>query len=227
MYMPRCPLNVISSPSGPWTMLTPGVSVSRSSNLRPRIGVVLIVVSLRVLLTSVRVMSMNDDPLTVTVSAVPETFKTGFERHGLANGQGHVLLHVCGEPRQSHCERISARRSCRNTKRPSPAVICVRKAFVSTCLTSTWPPGPGTALVGHGALDDAGRDLRLAPVGTATDMTTPTNIAIRRDIGPSNVLVGPEPPGYTCISWLLYARHAQDARAGDEDFSSDPEILKS
>ena len=31
---------VISSPSGPWTTLTPGVRVNKSSNLRPRIGVV-------------------------------------------------------------------------------------------------------------------------------------------------------------------------------------------
>ena len=40
---PRWPANVISSPSGPCTTLTPGVSVSRSSNLRPRIGVFSIV----------------------------------------------------------------------------------------------------------------------------------------------------------------------------------------
>ena len=40
---PDGPEKVISSPSGPCTTDTPGVSVSRSSNLRPRIGVVPIV----------------------------------------------------------------------------------------------------------------------------------------------------------------------------------------
>src|ERR1035441_741808 len=46
--MPRWPFMLISSPSGPCTMLTPGVSVSRSSNLRPSTGVVSMVLSSRV-----------------------------------------------------------------------------------------------------------------------------------------------------------------------------------
>jgi hypothetical protein len=74
---PRCPANVISSPSGPCTTLTPGVRVSRSSNLRPRTGVVEIVVSLIVLLTSVRDTSTVGVPVTVTVSWPPVTFIVG------------------------------------------------------------------------------------------------------------------------------------------------------
>src|SRR5206468_806099 len=58
---PRCPEKVISSPSGPCTMLTPGVSVRRSSNLRPRIGVDSIVVSSSVLADAVRVVSTAGD----------------------------------------------------------------------------------------------------------------------------------------------------------------------
>ncbi len=71
---PRWPEKVISSPSGPWTMLTPGVRVSRSSNLRPRMGVVAIVVSLSVVETSVRDVSTVGVPVTVTVSVAVETF---------------------------------------------------------------------------------------------------------------------------------------------------------
>ena len=72
---PRWPEKVISSPSGPWTMLTPGVSVRRSSNLRPRIGVVSIVFSSSVLAGAVRVVSIvGDCVVTVTVSATPDTF---------------------------------------------------------------------------------------------------------------------------------------------------------
>ena len=73
---PRWPANVISSPSGPWTTLTPGVSVSRSSNLRPRIGVVSIVALVqRARRRAVRVVSTTGVPVvTVTVSATPDTF---------------------------------------------------------------------------------------------------------------------------------------------------------
>ncbi len=72
---PRWPANEISSPSGPWTTLTPGVSVSRSSNLRPRIGIDSIVAWLIVVAAAVREVSMTGVPVvTVTVSATPDTF---------------------------------------------------------------------------------------------------------------------------------------------------------
>ena len=58
-------------------MLTPGVSVRRSSNFRPRIGVVLTVVSFSVLLTCVRVGSTVEEPLTVKVSWAPARVRDG------------------------------------------------------------------------------------------------------------------------------------------------------
>ena len=84
---PRCPEKVISSPSGPCTTLTPGVSVSRSSNLRPRIGVVSIVVSSSVLADAVRVVStVGGSAVTVTVSATPDDLhRRADSRSGLAD----------------------------------------------------------------------------------------------------------------------------------------------
>ena len=75
LKIPRWPANVISSPSGPWTMLTPGVRVRRSSNLRPRMGRFSTVSSFSVVAAAVRVDSMTRGvPETVTVSDRPETF---------------------------------------------------------------------------------------------------------------------------------------------------------
>ena len=62
-------------------MLTPGVSVSRSSNLRPRIGVDAIVASFSVVAAAVRVVSTASEAAeTVTVSATAETFIVGVSR---------------------------------------------------------------------------------------------------------------------------------------------------
>ena len=75
LKMPRWPANVISSPSGPCTMLTPGVSVSRSSNLRPRIGVVSTVSSFSVVADAgARRFDDAGRVVTVTVSATPDGF---------------------------------------------------------------------------------------------------------------------------------------------------------
>ena len=68
LKMPFWPANVISSPSAPCTTLTPGVSVSRSSNLRPRIGVFSMVSWFSVLACAARVVSTTGVPLTVTIS---------------------------------------------------------------------------------------------------------------------------------------------------------------
>ena len=54
-------------------MLTPGVSVSRSSNFRPRMGVFSTAVWFSVLAAAVRVTSTGGW-LTVTVSDTPDTF---------------------------------------------------------------------------------------------------------------------------------------------------------
>ncbi len=59
-------------------MLTPGVSVSRSSNFRPRIGVEPMVRSSSVVDAAVRVVSIAGAcVVTVTVAATPETFIVG------------------------------------------------------------------------------------------------------------------------------------------------------
>ena len=58
-------------------MLTPGVRVSRSSNLRPRMGVVPIAFSLRVVLDSVLRVSTVAVPVTVTVSVTLASFMVG------------------------------------------------------------------------------------------------------------------------------------------------------
>ena len=55
-------------------MLTPGVSVNKSSNLRPRIGVLFTEVSLRVVLASVLTVSTVGVPVMVTRSSTPEIF---------------------------------------------------------------------------------------------------------------------------------------------------------
>ena len=54
-------------------MLTLGVSVSRSSNFLPRIGVVLTAVSFSVVLASVFAVSTVGVPVMVTCSSTPET----------------------------------------------------------------------------------------------------------------------------------------------------------
>ena len=62
-------------------MLTPGVSVSRSSNLRPRIGVVAMVVESSVVEAAVRVRSIvGACVVTVTVSETLDTFIVGVRR---------------------------------------------------------------------------------------------------------------------------------------------------
>ena len=71
---PRWPANVISSPSGPCTIDTPGVSVSRSSNLRPRFGMFSTVLVPSVVAADVRVDSTTGLPETVTISCTPPTF---------------------------------------------------------------------------------------------------------------------------------------------------------
>jgi len=74
LKIPRCPLKLISSPSGPWVIETPGVSVSRSSNLRPSTGVELTVSSLIVEEDSVLVTSTIGTSVTTICCATEETF---------------------------------------------------------------------------------------------------------------------------------------------------------
>src|SRR6266567_682697 len=74
LKMPRCPLILISSPSGPCVMLTPGVSVSKSSNFRPSTGVVATEISSSVEEDSVLVTSTMGTSETTICCATAETF---------------------------------------------------------------------------------------------------------------------------------------------------------
>src|SRR5258708_6794772 len=74
LKMPRCPLMLISSPSGPCVMLKPGVSVSKSSNFRPSTGVVATEISSSVEEDSVLVTSTMGTSETTICCATAETF---------------------------------------------------------------------------------------------------------------------------------------------------------
>ncbi len=105
---PRWPANVISSPSAPCTMLTPGVSVSRSSNLRPRIGVDL----------DRRLIQRCRDGRASRLDDRRAAHGHGFrhvadsqprrEIDGLPDGQGDVVLNDGAEARQAERGGISA-----------------------------------------------------------------------------------------------------------------------
>src|ERR1044071_9266758 len=71
---PRCPAKLISSPSGPCTIETFGVSVSRSSNLRPRTGRLPTERSSMVVEVCALAVSTVWTAETVMVSETPETF---------------------------------------------------------------------------------------------------------------------------------------------------------
>jgi len=132
----------------PCTTLTPGVSVSRSSNLRPRIGVVAIVRSSSVEAADVRVVSTVGAPLTVTVSATFETSRRGSSSPS-GDRQQHVFLPQRFEARERQRDAVAARGSWRTAKCPLVSV-CGAVRFVSTFLISTDTPGSS------------------APVGSAT-----------------------------------------------------------
>ena len=74
MKTPRWPEKLISSPSGPCTIETPGVSVNKSSNLRPATGKLPTERSSIVVLISVLVVSMVGTAVIVTFSLTCDTF---------------------------------------------------------------------------------------------------------------------------------------------------------
>jgi hypothetical protein len=61
----------------PWTTLTPGVSVRKSSNFRPRMGVFSTAAWFSVVATAARAVSTLDMPLTVAVSCTADTVMRG------------------------------------------------------------------------------------------------------------------------------------------------------
>ena len=139
---PRCPEKVISSPSGPCTMLTPGVSVSRSSNLRPRIGVEAMVRWSSVVDAAVRVVSIAGVwVVTVTVVATPETFIVGARWTASPTEARTSCITSVANPESL---RVTVYRPGGNwsaANRPSRSVVRVRARFVSVLRTSTSTPG--------------------------------------------------------------------------------------
>src|SRR5258708_34947742 len=139
---PRWPENVVSAPSGPWTTLTAGVSVSRSSNLRPRIGVVAIVLSLSVLAGAVRLAATVDAcVVTVTVSATPDSFIEGVSRADSPTLTATFSCTSVAKPGSLYVTVYRPGGTCRPTNRPSRSVTRVRVKFVSTLRSSTVTPG--------------------------------------------------------------------------------------
>ncbi len=67
--MPFWPLIVSSSPSGPWTMLTPGVSLVRSRKFLPLLGRPLIASWLMRVEDSARVVSITGESAWTTTSS--------------------------------------------------------------------------------------------------------------------------------------------------------------
>ena len=67
--MPFWPLMVSSSPSGPWTMLTPGVSFVKSRKFRPLLGRPLMAAWLMRSAPSARVVSITGESAETTISS--------------------------------------------------------------------------------------------------------------------------------------------------------------
>ncbi len=67
--MPFCPLTLSSSPSGPCTMLTPGVSFVKSRKLRPLLGRPWIEAELMRVDDSARVVSITGESACTTISS--------------------------------------------------------------------------------------------------------------------------------------------------------------
>ena len=159
---PRWPANVISSPSGPCTMLTPGVSVSRSSNLRPRIGVVSIVVSLSVVATAARVVSTTGVPLTVTVSVTLPTARRGVRLTAWPTVRSMFSCTNGAEARQPEGRRVAARRQLQeheaSVRVRRPALREIRLWIDDRDVDARQH---GARRIHHRALNDAGRDLGL------------------------------------------------------------------
>ena len=101
-------------------MLTPGVSVSRSSNLRPRIGVVSIVVLVERARggRARRRRRSATASVTVTVSATPDTFMLGVQPHRLADRDEHVLLDERREAGQLERHGVAAGRQLQRHEAP-------------------------------------------------------------------------------------------------------------
>jgi len=131
--MPRCPLKLISSPSGPWVIDTPGVSVRRSSNLRPSTGVELTVSSFSVDDDSVLVTSMIGTSVTTICCATAETFRvTGIEIVW-PTVKSTFLLQDSREARLADGEGVAPRRKTQEGE----MTVCIRGIQLDVIVTNS------------------------------------------------------------------------------------------
>ena len=139
---PRCPAKVISSPSGPWTTLTPGVSVAGPRTCAEnRRGADRRLVRACWPRRCASVSTAGAWPVTVTVSATPDTSSPAAASR-LADGDQDVLLHQrreSGQLEASPCSGPAAAAGPRNG--PRGRSTSVRVKLVSTFRTSTSTPG--------------------------------------------------------------------------------------
>ena len=122
-------------------MLTPGVSVNRSSNLRPKIGVVLTAVSLSVVLDSVFIVSTVGVAVIVTRSATPETFMATGRLRAWPTVRSKLSATAVAKPCLETVTEYLPGGSARATKRPPSSVVRVLVKLVSRFLISTVAPG--------------------------------------------------------------------------------------
>ena len=144
-------------------MLTPGVSVSRSSNLRPRIGVVSIVFWSSVLAAAVRVASI-DRRLRGDGHGLGHArhLHARVQPHRLAHRDEHVLLDERRETGERERHRVA---SGRNLQRHEPPVTIARersrevRVDVADFDIDAWQHR--AAGIDDDAFDDGCGDLRL------------------------------------------------------------------
>src|SRR5713226_191138 len=141
LKMPRWPLKLISSPSGPCTILTPGVSVSRSSNLRPRTGVWLTVSWFSVELDSVFVISTVGVAVTTIRSATAEIFMLTGREMAWPTVRFTFSCTIVAKPCFEIVTVYRPGGRSRNWKRPSEPVVSVLVKLVSRFLMTTVASG--------------------------------------------------------------------------------------
>ena len=164
---PRWPEKLISSPSGPWTIETPGVNDNRSSNFRPRIGVVPMVVSLSVLAEAVRA-DVDGRGLRGDVDRFGDTRRPHRRRQPqrLTDVDRDAVLHQRREAGQRERHRIDAGRHLERGE----AALAVghqrpREIRADVAHFDADARQDASAGIDDDALDTGGGDLCLSPRG--------------------------------------------------------------
>src|SRR3954463_9411658 len=127
-------------------MLTPGVRVSKSSNLRPRIGVVFTVCSLIVVLASVFTVSTTGVEVIVTRSSTPDTFIVTGKFSVWPTVSSIVSATAVANPVFDTEIEYLPGGIVNATKRPPSSVVRVLERLVSRFLISTLAPATAAPL---------------------------------------------------------------------------------